>query len=222
MLGGSFNPPHLGHLAVALHALEELALERLLLVPLFSPPHRPPPADDPGPEHRLAMCRLLIEEELALADLGAQAASEGAGRAEGRGELEVSRLEIERGGRSYTVDTLEALHAMHPDTELTLVLGADMAVTLPAWRDPKEIVSLARLAIAERGEGREQIEHSLSEIGAEVRADYLEMAPMDVSSTEIRRRLAEGLPVDEQVGGAVASYITSHGLYGSGVRAGVP
>ncbi len=88
-------------------------------MPVYLPPHKPPPADDPGRPIALAMCRALVEREE---------------------RLEVSTLEIDRGGRSYTVDTLEAVHASHPDAQLTLILGADMACTLPivaqAARDP--------------------------------------------------------------------------------------
>jgi nicotinate-nucleotide adenylyltransferase len=226
VLGGSFNPPHLGHLAVAIHALEELALERVLLMPLFLAPHRPAAADDPGAAHRLAMCRLLIADDRLFAELAALEGGAAAGNvarawAGGGGALEVSTLEVERGGRSYTVDTLRALRAIHPDAELTLVLGADMAVTLPSWREPGEILGLARVAVAERDSERKEIVGALRKIDDRADATFLQMVRIDVSSTEVRSRLAGGLPVEEQVGPAVASYIASHGLYGSGVKAGV-
>jgi len=224
VLGGSFNPPHLGHLAVAVHALEELALERVLLMPLFLPPHRPRPEYDPGAEHRVAMCRLLIAEHApGGGDTGDGDAhgSNGTGARGAEGALEVSTLEVERRGRSYTVDTLRALHAIGPDVDLTLILGADMAVTLPSWREPGEILRLARVAVAERDRGREEIMRALERIDGKAQVSFLAMAPIEVSSTEVRARLAAGSPVVEQVGPAVASYIDTHGLYRSAVTAGV-
>lgn len=207
VLGGSFNPPHLGHLALARHALDELALESVLIVPVCLPPHKPPPADDPGAEHRVAMCRALVE---------------------GAGGLDVSTLEIDRGGRSYTIDTLEELHAGDPDAELTLILGADMACTLPSWRSPQDILELATVAVAERGsstageEGSGSLERAtavLRSLHGRARVSALRMPPVEISSTIVRERLAAGAPVDDLVGPAVASYIAEHGLYASLHRA---
>jgi nicotinate-nucleotide adenylyltransferase len=205
ILGGSFNPPHLGHLALARDAIEELGLERLLMVPVFVPPHKPPATDDPGPQHRLAMCRAL---------------------AEGVERLEVSTLEIDRGGRSYTIDTLEDVHASHPDAELTLILGADMACTLASWRRPSDILRLADVAVAERGAdarerqdadgdgaSRERVLAVLHALDQGVRVRMLSMPPVPVSSTLVRDRLREGKPVEDLVGPAVAAYIAEHGLY---------
>lgn len=207
ILGGSFNPPHLGHLALARDAVDELGLERLLVMPVCVPPHKPLAADDPGAEHRLAMCRAL---------------------AEGVERLEVSTLEIDRGGRSYTIDTLEDVHASHPDAELTLILGADMACTLPAWRRPSDILKLAQLAVAERGAGaqgragsevgaatRERVLEVLRSLDATARVRMLAMPPVPVSSTMVRERLRAGEPVEHLVGPAVAAYIAEHGLYGA-------
>jgi nicotinate-nucleotide adenylyltransferase len=211
ILGGSFNPPHLGHLALARHALGELALDRVLLVPVCLPPHKPPPADDPGPAQRLAMCAALVE---------------------GADGLEVSTLEIDRGGRSYTIDTLEDVHASQPDAELTLILGADMACTLPTWRRPREILRLARVAIAERGSGPgagegpgggsgERALAVLHSLDPEARCTILAMPPIAISSTLVRERLAAHEPVEDLVGPSVAAYIDAHSLYagrGAAVR----
>jgi nicotinate-nucleotide adenylyltransferase len=207
VLGGSFNPPHLGHLALARDAIGELGLVRLLMVPVCVPPHKPPAADDPGPEHRLAMCRAL---------------------AEGVERLEVSTLEIDRGGRSYTIDTLEDVHASHPDAELTLILGADMACTLPAWRRPSDILKLAQLAVAERGSDgpdragsgdggatSERVLEVLRSLNPGARVRMLSMPPVPVSSTMVRERLGAGEPVEDLVGRPVAAYIAEHGLYGA-------
>jgi nicotinate-nucleotide adenylyltransferase len=217
ILGGTFNPPHVGHLAVATHALEQLRCERVLLMPSHTPPHKLP-RQDPGPEHRLRMCELAVQ---------------------GHAGLHAGALEIERGGPSYTVDTLWALHApsaskrsASPDSSrlassgsdrsaprLTLILGSDMARTLPSWRRVQEIVALADIAIAERpGDGREQVLAVLESLGA--RASFLEMPPIDVSSSMVRSRVARGESVQELVAPAVAIYIAEHQLYRK--RSGVP
>src|SRR6185312_6056737 len=128
ILGGSFNPPHIGHVALARAALEELGLERVVLMPLHTSAHKPG-GEDPGPEHRLEMCRLAVA---------------------GEPGVEASALEIERGGPSYTADTLEQIHADDPEAELTFIVGADTALTLPGWRRPEQVLGLARLAVAGR------------------------------------------------------------------------
>jgi nicotinate-nucleotide adenylyltransferase len=202
ILGGTFNPPHLGHLAIARHALEELSLERVVLMPALIPPHKSG-EDDPGPEHRLAMCRLCV------------AGVEG---------LSVCALEIERGGPSFTVDTLQAIHASHPDAQLTFIVGADTAGTLPAWREPARILQLADLAVAARaGSDRTRVLDTVTPlldraaIGAgerpAARVRFLEMPVIEVSSSMARERAARGAPIEDLVGSAVAHYIREHGLY---------
>jgi len=211
VLGGSFNPPHLGHLAVASHALAQLGLERVLLMPSHTPPHKPS-QHDPGPLQRLRMCRLAVE---------------------GHEGLDACALEVERGGASYTVDTLLALHARadadvdadarDPAPRLTLILGSDMARTLPAWRRPGELLELADIAVAERaGDGREEVLAVLGTLGA--RVDFLEMPAIDISSSMVRERVAQGEPVRELVGPAVAAYIAEQRLYRhpSGQPGGAP
>jgi nicotinate-nucleotide adenylyltransferase len=202
ILGGSFNPPHLGHLAVALDAREELALESVLLMPVHTPPHKTPGAD-PGSEHRLAMCRLAVAEMSGLAASG---------------------LEVERGGASYTVDTLRAIHAEHPQARLTFIVGADTARTLPSWREPGALLELADLAVAMRnGTAREEVLETLDELGpaghaARASARFLEMEEVDVSSSMVRSRVAAGEPVEALVGPAVAAYIAEHRLYDAPVE----
>ncbi len=148
ILGGTFNPPHLGHLALAEHARDELGLGEVWLMPARTPPHKTT-GEDPGPEHRLAMC-------VALA-----AASE---------RISASALEMERAGPSYTVDTLRSIHASHPEAELTFIVGADTAASLESWREPQEIIRSARLAIAAReGAGREDVLAALQRLGGGAR-----------------------------------------------------
>jgi nicotinate-nucleotide adenylyltransferase len=169
----------------------------------FNPPHlaRLSPhknaAEDPGSTQRLGMCRLLVADE------------------EG---LQVSALELDRDGPSYTVDTLRALHAAHPATPLTLILGADVARTLPAWREPRELLALAELAIALRaGSTAEQVEVELASLldqaALEQRVRFLRMPALEISSSLVRARAARGEPVGELVGDAVAGYIATHELY---------
>ncbi len=194
ILGGTFNPPHLGHLAVASHARSQLGLERVLLMPSRTPPHKLP-QHDPGPAHRLRMCELAVE---------------------GHEGLQTGALEIDRGGPSYTVDTLIALHASFasslPVPRLTLILGSDMARTLPTWHRAGEIVGLADIAVAERpGDERAQVLAVLESLGA--RASFLEMPPIDVSSSMVRERVGRGEAVTGLVAPAVADYIAEHRLY---------
>jgi nicotinate-nucleotide adenylyltransferase len=201
ILGGTFNPPHLGHLALARCALRELDLERVVLMPAHGAPHKPS-ADDPGPEHRLEMCRLAVEGVEGLASCA---------------------LEIERAGPSYTVDTLRVIHASHPEARLTFIVGADMARTLPSWREPQELLELSDLAVAEReGAGREDVLGALAALngggasGGPAGVSFLAMEAVPVSSSLVRERVAGGEPVEDLVGGAVAGYIAEHGLYRGG------
>jgi len=192
ILGGTFNPPHLGHLVMAQEALDQLGLDRVVLMPVSRPPHKEA-ADDPGPEARLELCRLAVAGDERLA---------------------VSALEIERGGASYTADTLRELHARQPEQELTFIVGGDMAHSLPAWREPEAVLSLARLAVAEReGVRREDIATRLSELHRGDRVVFFDMPRIDVSSSSIRRRVAEGRPVRYLVPDAVADAISDHHLY---------
>ena len=128
ILGGTFNPPHLGHLISAQEAYLQLGLDRVTLIPARIPPHKPV-EDEPGPEHRLELCRLAIQ---------------------GDERFDVSDLEVVRDGPSYTVDTLEELHSSAPEHELFLIVGGDIAAGLPSWREPERVLSLATLAVAKR------------------------------------------------------------------------
>jgi nicotinate-nucleotide adenylyltransferase len=203
ILGGTFNPPHVGHLAVARAARAELALTTVLLMPTNTAPHKQH-GQDPGPEHRLRMCRL------AAADV------------EG---VDACALEVQRGGVSYTVDSLGALHDEHPLARLTLILGADTACTLGSWRQPARLLQLAGLGVAARsGTERQAVLDAVAAIARErfasqqpaAQVAFLAMPAIDVSSSLVRRRVAAGQPVTQLVGAAVAAYIAEHGLYGAG------
>ncbi len=194
ILGGTFNPPHLGHLAVAVHARDELALDSVLLMPALIPPHKPA-GSDPGAGHRVAMCRALVE--------GARA-------------ITVSEEETGREGPSYTVDTLRSMHSSHPGAELTFVVGADTANTLASWREPQEIVRLARLAVASReGSERGRVLETVASVGGDdASVVFLQMGEVAISSSRVRELVARSEPIEELTGPAVAAYIARHGLYG--------
>jgi nicotinate-nucleotide adenylyltransferase len=213
IVGGTFNPPHLGHLALARHALTELDLKRVFLLPANRAPGKPP-EPDPGPEHRVRMCRLAVA---------------------GAAGVSACALEIERGGTSYTADTLRAIHEGWPDAELTFIVGADTARTMPGWRDPEDVLELARIAVAEReGTGAEEALDVLAAIGAAAGDDeprgrptaaartlVLHMPSIEISSSLVRRSVAGGERVEDLVGSAVAGYIAELGLYRepAGIRA---
>jgi nicotinate-nucleotide adenylyltransferase len=194
LLGGTFNPPHIGHRVCAQEAWSQLGLDRVLLLPVHTPPHKE--ADrDPGVEHRVALCEAAVA---------------------GDARLGVSRAEADVPGRSYTVDTLSRLHDAHPENELIFIVGGDMAASLPAWRDPEAVLSLATLGVAAReGVGRDQVLEHLDRAlpGAAKRITFFDMPRIDVSSSLVRRRAAAGLPVRYLVPDAVASYIERERLY---------
>jgi nicotinate-nucleotide adenylyltransferase len=192
ILGGTFNPPHRGHLALASHAQAELGLELVLLMPAHSAPHKGD-EEDPGPQRRLEMCRLAVEDDKEPG-------------------LEACALEVERGGPSYTVDTLRAIRQSDPEAELTFIVGADMARTLPAWREPRALVEFAGLAVAEREDaGREDVLRALAPLSADVA--FLKMPLVEISSSIVRERVKVGEPIEGLVAPAVAEYIAAHGLY---------
>jgi nicotinate-nucleotide adenylyltransferase len=130
--------------------------------------------------------------------------------------LAVCDIELERGGLSYTVDTLTSMRASHPDAALTLIVGADTAATINSWREPERLLELAQLAVAARaGAARRRVLDVLE--GARVR--FLEMPTISVSSSLVRERVARGEAVEELVGPAVARYIDEHRLYRAGAGA---
>lgn len=163
-------------------------------MPAHTPPHKPAAADVATPRQRLAMCELA---------------------AEGMERVRACALEVERGGLSYTVDTLEELHDAHPDARLTLIVGADMALTLAGWRQPQRLLELAELAVAQRcGAGSEQVTKALAPLRPRPdRVRFLTMRPIDVSSSAVRESLAEGRSTGAMLPDEIAAYVRQHGLY---------
>jgi nicotinate-nucleotide adenylyltransferase len=158
----------------------QLGLDQLLVMPARRPPHKEV-EDEPGPEHRIELCRQAVR---------------------GDQRFEVAELEMQRDEPSYTVDTLEELKERAPQSELLLIVGADVAAGLPQWREPDRIRELAQVAVAER-DGAD----------ADVGGIGFAMPRVDISSTLVRHRVREGLPISYLVPDAVANYIADHGLY---------
>jgi nicotinate-nucleotide adenylyltransferase len=192
ILGGTFNPPHLGHLVCAQEAYVELDLDRVMLIPARIPPHKPV-EEEPGPEHRLELCRLAVR---------------------GDERFTVSDIEMVREGPSYTVDTLEELTSHDPDNELFLIVGGDVAAGLPQWHRPQRVLALAWLAIAQRrGTTRASIEAALKQLQGQDRARFFRMPPIGVSSTLVRQRVGARQPIRYFVPDPVIDYIDQHRLY---------
>lgn len=192
ILGGTFNPPHLGHLVCAQEAHRELGLDRVLLIPAGVPPHKQV-SSEPGAEHRLALCRLAVQ---------------------GDPRFEVSDLELCREGPSYTVDTLQILSTRRPTDEHFLILGGDIAAGLPSWHRPERVLELATVAVAgRRGTSRAAVVRALHRLGGEERCTFFSMPPIGISSTMIRRRLRVGQPIRYFAPDGVCAYIDRHGLY---------
>lgn len=192
VLGSAFNPPHLGHLALAQEALWQLGLDEVILVPTGEAPHKRI-AEEPGREARMEMTRLAAAEDP---------------------RFSVSALEVEREGPSYTYETLEALAEERADTQLVFVMGADAAVGLESWRNPDRVVELASLAVARRaGVSEADVDAVLRSLGCEERATMLEMPQFGVSSSAVRERAKRGRPLRYLVPDSVASFIEEKGIY---------
>lgn len=188
IFGGTFDPPHLGHLALAEWAREELELDRVLFVPAGSPPHKR--AARSGAEHRVAMTRLAIRNNPAF---------------------EVSTLEVRRPGPSYTADTVAALAVANPGARLWLLMGADMYATFDTWARPGEIAALAALAVALRPGAKAPRPSRAARLGLGVRR--LANPGLEVSSSAVRARARRGASLRYLVPDAVARYIEEFGLY---------
>ena len=193
--GGTYSPPHIGHLRAAEYAIEACKLDKLLLIPTGVSPHKEMAAVASTAD-RLAMLELS---------------------AKGIEKAEVSDIEIRREGRSYTVDTLRTIQAEHPDSELFLLMGTDMFLSFLTWREPETIMQLATLAVFCRGEKGERVKieaqkTALESLGA--RVELVENPVTAISSTDLRRMLIFGC-ADPFLMPGVGEYIRDHGLYGT-------
>lgn len=194
VMGGTFDPIHLAHLILAEQARVFLGLDRVLFVPAGAPWRKAERRIAPVAD-RVAMVRAALA---------------------GDPYFEVSLIESERRGPSYTVDTLSVLQRqLGPQAELYFILGQDALADLPNWREPARIVQLARLAVAARPGCPPPDPTALERAvpGIQDRMDVVPMPQMDISSTDIRRRVAQGISIRFLVPAAVEAYITAHGLY---------
>ena len=198
LFGGTFDPVHHAHLTIARAAAAQLDCERVWLIPSATPPHKKPavaPAAD-----RLAMLALAVagDELFTICD-----------------------VELQRGGASYTIDTLAELRTLLPAAELFWLIGSDMLAELPKWYQADQLVKQVRFAAAVRppqDAGLEDVfaelaEHFAADVIEQLKADVIDAPVIDVASSDIRRRIAAGEPVDELVPEPVANYICEKGLY---------
>jgi nicotinate-nucleotide adenylyltransferase len=189
-MGGTFDPIHVGHLAIAEEARDALGLDRIVFVPAGQPPHKPESAVSPA-RHRVAMAELAIA---------------------GNAAFELSRIEVDRPGPSFTVDTVEALAA---DADLTVILSVETFAELPTWHEPERLLAAARVAVVPR-EGYpapDPMWLSSTFPGHEARVTYLEGPRLGLSSTALRARVAAGRSIRYLVPDAVEAYIAANHLY---------
>ena len=183
IFGGTFNPPHLGHLRLLQAFADRFSLDRVLVIPTCAPPHKAASMLADG-ETRMAMCRMLFDDPRFI----------------------VSDLELRRGGKSYTVETLRTLHEMYPDTKFYFLIGSDMLRSFSTWYAPDEILRLCTLCAAVRHPGE-----TLPDVaGVQVLENF---DPIDVSSTDVRELVRKGDRAEAYLGKALAAFVREKGLY---------
>ncbi len=203
LYGGTFDPIHLGHLIVARAVRELLAMERMILIPSARPPHKAA-EETTAAAHRLAMTRLA---------------------ADGEPGMEVSDCEIKRSGPSYTIDTVaEFRRRLGDDVELNWIIGADTLRELATWHRVEELVDACRFVVAARPGSESPDLDPLREVLRDeqidrLRANRVETPLIDISATEIRRRVADGRSIRWLVPESVRAYIHEHRLYRTHVAA---
>jgi len=190
IFGGTFDPPHLGHVVAAREVADAVDLERVLWVPAAIPPHK---------RHR-SLTRAIVRRRMVEAAIGHDP------------RFELCDLELERGGVSYTVDTLRSLKAAHPEWSLVLIVGADLVAGMSAWKEPDAVAGLAELVVMSRG-GQAP--------GSDCRGRVVPVTRLDVSSSRVRKRVRGRRAVRDMVGTHILSIIESEGLYRQPNRAKV-
>jgi nicotinate-nucleotide adenylyltransferase len=192
--GGTFDPPHLGHLILAETARDSLKLDRVLFVPAGNPPHKPGSSIHADAEHRVAMVGLAIA---------------------GNDQFALSRVDVDRPGPHYSVDMLARLHDAYRGTDFVFLIGADSLRDLPTWSRPAELLKLARLGVMRRPgvdpPDLTALERDLP--GLSDRVEWVNAPLIDIAASDLARRLANGRSVRYQLPDAVLAYIKQHGLY---------
>jgi nicotinate-nucleotide adenylyltransferase len=194
LFGGTFDPVHLGHLILAERCREECRLDQVWFIPAGMPPHKPTDSITPG-DKRAEMLEFAIA---------------------GHPQFSVSRMELVREGRSFTVDTLRQLHAEDAARELFFLIGADSLADLPLWRDPAGIAELATIVAVNRGDRpMPDLEGLRRQLGPAVgsRIQIVTMPGIDLSATDIRRRVRDGKSIRFMTPRPCEVYIQQHGLY---------
>jgi len=192
VLGGTFDPPHLGHLILAETAASALGLERVLFVPAGEPPHKQGQRISPAAD-RLAM----LERALA-----------------GNARFDISRVDLDRPGPHFTVDMLALLGKAHPGAALYFILGGDSLADLLTWRDPVGVIEAARLAVMRRPGAALDLDVLAQRIpGAGARLDVVDAPMIGISGSALRKQIGQGRSVRYQIPDAVLEYIQAHGLY---------
>ncbi|PJF40535.1 MAG: nicotinate-nucleotide adenylyltransferase [Chloroflexi bacterium] len=192
ILGGTFDPPHIGHLILAEYSAEALALDHLLFVPAADPPHKQDQAKTPI-AHRLAML------ERALAD---------------NPRFELSRVDVDRPGPHYTLDMVKIIRDQYDNPELFFIMGGDSLYDLPTWHQPEKIIEICQLAIIRRPFSEiDATMHDAIIPGLSQRLVIIDAPLLEISSTQIVHRLSQGKSVRYLVPEAVLDYIAAHNLY---------
>jgi nicotinate-nucleotide adenylyltransferase len=192
VLGGTFDPPHIGHLVIAQEALSQLGLARVIFAPTRQPPHKPANGISPI-EDRLAMVRLAIAAHP---------------------EFSLSEVDVNRTGPTYTVDTMRLLHAQFPDTELYFIMGMDSLANILTWRSPDQLIRACRLAVFNRPGFSVDLPALEARLpGLRERAVLLPAPALDIAASDLQRRVRAGQSIAHLVPEPVASYIAEHGLY---------
>ena len=191
--GGTFDPPHLGHLILAETAADALGLARVIFVPAAVPPHKDAGSMRATIQQRVAMI------EAAIAD---------------NPRFELSRVDVDRPGPHYSVDMLRLLHTAYPQAELVFLIGADSLCGLPGWSRPAELIALARLGVMRRPGVTPNLE-TLEQLlpGLRARLDWIDAPLIDIAASDLARRIANGHSVRYQLPDAVRAYILEHALY---------
>ncbi len=193
ILGGTFDPPHLGHLILAEYAVEALNLNCLLFVPAADPPHKQHEKNTPV-AHRLAMLKLALGSN---------------------SRFTLSRVDVDRPGPHYSLDMVKIIQGQNPGAELYFVMGGDSLRDLPRWHRPAELVSLCRLAVMHRpGDGARPYMHEDVLPGLSERVVMIDAPLIGISATEIVSRWQKGLSIRYLVPDAVLDYMTAHNVYG--------
>lgn len=196
VFGGTFNPPHKGHLKLAGQFIRLLGLDRMMIIPACVPPHKQAPQLASGTD-RMALCRELFSGDV----------------------FEFSDIELSRGGRSYTSDTIRALKKLYPKDELYLIIGSDMLVTFHTWHEPEEIVRHCKICAATRGDlQRPELQEYVQSHFPDSCDRFLicGIEPVIISSTQLRAKIAADADVREYLTDGEIAYISEKGLYHAG------